>query len=104
MKNNNIVFFITLLTLILVITIPTILKVSHNHKEKLYNSEIAKIKQKATLCILEKKCINEKIFLRDLYEYGYIEEKKVNPKTKEYFNEDTSYLIQEEDDFFVDFN
>ena len=104
MKNNNPVIIISITTLILIILIPTLLKVSYNHKQKIYDSEIAKIKEKATICILEKKCVNEKIYLKDLVEYGYIKKRIVNPLTNEYFNEDESYLIKKEVDFEVEFN
>ncbi len=104
MKKNNPVIFISITTLILIILIPTFLKVSYNHKQKIYNSEIAKIKEQATLCILEKKCVNEKIYIKDLIEYGYIKDRIVNPITNEYFNEDESYLIKKEGDYEINFN
>lgn len=104
MKNNNFISLIAIIAILLIIIVPSILKVSDNHKQKLYDSKISQVKEKAILCILEKKCINEKIYLKDLYEYGYIKDKVVNPITKEYFNEDESYLIKKNKNFKVYFN
>ena len=94
MNSNKIMIYITIATIILVISIPSVVLVNKRHIEKTYNSVVLKIKEKAKKCVDEDKCQSEKIFLKDLYDKKYLE-KMLNPKTKEYFNEN-SYVIKKE--------
>ena len=92
MNNNKIVSLIAIGAIVLVITIPTIINITNNHKSRLFNSIVLKITEAAKKCYLEEKCNDEKIFLKDLYDNNYID-KQINPKTKEYLNEN-SYVIK----------
>ena len=92
MRLNKISVFLTIIALIIIVVIPTIIKINNNHTEKLYYSVSLKFTESASKCVLDEKCnINKKILISELYELKYLD-KQVNPVTKEYFNE-KSYII-----------
>ena len=97
MNNNKIVIYIALITVIFVIIIPSVILVNQRHKDKLYNSINLKITEAAKKCYLEDKCQDEKIFLKTLYDYNYLD-KQVNPYTKTYFSEN-SYVLNKKGKF-----
>ena len=94
MNSNKIIIIIALITIALVISIPSVYQVQNRHEEKQYNSVVLKITESAKKCVDEDKCHSSKIFLKDLYDKKYLE-KTINPKTKEYFDEN-SYVIKKE--------
>ncbi len=94
MNNNKIMITIACVTIVLVILVPSIILVNTRHTEKLYNSTILKITEAGKKCVNEDKCLSKKIFLKELYDKKYLE-KLVNPKTKQYFDEN-SYVIKKE--------
>lgn len=87
-------FILTLATmgiLILIIAIPSVIKVNKRHNDRLMHVTIAKITQSAEDCYYDKICPANKITLKELYDNNYLEE-IANPITKEYYNE-KSYVI-----------
>ena len=56
MNTNKIIIGICLITLMLVITIPTIAKINESQKEKEYQSLVLKIKEATKKCLREEKC------------------------------------------------
>ena len=101
MNNNKTVIIISVITLAIVICLPSSILVVNSHKEKLYNSLVLKITEAAKKCVVEEKCQNEKVFLKELYDNKYIS-KLVNPISKKYISED-AYVIKKEGKFqFID--
>ncbi len=89
MNNNKIVIFIFIISLILIICVPTILKVSERHKDALYTALENKIIEATKKCINENKCSEtENVSLKKLYNYNYLE-KLTDPITNEYIKEST---------------
>ena len=97
MDHNKIIIYLTIIAIIVVITIPTLIKVQANYKEKMYASTISTIETAATKCVNDGLCMEDEITLKELYDNKYLD-RVVNPTNKEYFK-DSSYLIKIEDEF-----
>lgn len=91
-KNKKIILIISCV-IISVIVITSIIKVSMNHSEKLYDSTVSKIIETAKRCYNEEKCLSNKITLKELYDLKYLDQMS-NPKTKEIFNENSYVVIE----------
>lgn len=102
MNTNKITVIGSIAIIILIISIPTVYKVIKTHNEILIEVVEEKIISAAKKCYFEEKCLNDKIYLKDLYELKYLE-KVNNPITKEYYNEN-SYIIKENDNFIFKAN
>lgn len=88
MNTNKITIIFTCISILLIISIPTIYKVVEKHNNDLYVVVENKIIEAAKNCYYDEKCLNEKILLKDLYDLKYLEEVS-NPVTKEYYNENS---------------
>ena len=93
MSKNFYLTLISLSILLAIIVIPSIIKVNNRHNEKLIRVVESKIKQKALDCFYEEDC-SEEITLKELYDKKYLE-KMANPISKEYYNNKSYVLIQE---------
>lgn len=98
-KYKNVLLF-TFVSLIIIIVICTIVGIESDKKEKTYENVVKEIIDAADKCTIDKKCVNDKILLKDLYDKNYIETKVVNPKTKKLFNE-KSYVLHSEGSFYI---
>lgn len=87
----------TIIIIIALITSVTIYKVIKKHNDNLMLVSEKYIIEKAQKCYIEKKCTEESVTLKSLYDLNYLEV-QVNPVTKEYYK-DTSYIIKEEDNY-----
>lgn len=83
-KNKN---FIAIIIIILTIAFATGLKVYNNHINNIYEVINKKICESASKCYLDNKCEGNSVKIRDLIDNNYLE-KQIDPKTKEYINED----------------
>lgn len=88
MNTNKSTIVFTCISIILIISIPTIYKVVKKHNNNLYKVTENKIIEAAKRCFYEEKCLDEKIYLRDLYNLKFLEQVN-NPITKEYYNENS---------------
>ncbi len=88
MNTNKIIVVSSIIVIILIIAIPTTYKVIKNHNQTLYKVVEDKIVEKAKACYYDKKCTNEKITLKELYQNKYLD-KVSDPITKEYYNENS---------------
>ena len=93
MKSNKIIVVSSIIIIILILAIPTTYKVIKNHNKNLYKVVEDKIVEKAKECYYDKKCLEEKITLKELYENEYLD-KVSNPITKEYYNENSYVEIK----------
>ena len=83
---------LTILSIILIITIPTVYKVIKDHRIKLYAVVEKEIIEAAEKCWNEEKCISDEIELKTLYELSYLE-KQSDPITKKVY-EGNSKIIR----------
>lgn len=97
MNNNKVVIYIAICTFLLIIIIPSILTVNKKHKDNLYKSITLKIEESAKKCVVDEKCKDQKIFLKELYDNKYLS-KQVNPYTNKYINED-SYVEKKDNKY-----
>lgn len=78
----------------------TSFKVVDNHNDKLLLVEEKYIIEKAKECKMEKKCNNDNITLKELYDLKYLE-KQVNPVSKEYYNLDAYVTLRNNEYVFI---
>lgn len=80
---------ITILSVLLIITIPTVYKVINNHRTKLYAVVEKEIIEAAENCWNNGDCIEDEITLKKLYDLKYLE-KQSDPITKKIYEEDST--------------
>ena len=97
MNTNKITIIGSIIAVLLILGIPTIYKVVKNHHNNLYQVVEDKIINSAKKCYYEEKCLNDKIYLSELYELQYLE-KVSDPISKEYYNVE-SYVKREDQNF-----
>lgn len=97
MNTNKITIIFSIIAILLIISIPTIYNVITNHHNNLYRVVEEKIINSAKKCYYEEKCTNQKITLKELYEFNYLD-KVSDPITKEYYADD-SYIERKENIF-----
>lgn len=97
MNTNKITIIFTCISILLIISIPTIYKVVKNHNKGLYIAIENKITEAAEKCYYDEKCLDEKILLKNLYDLKYLKPVS-NPITKEFYNEN-SYIIRNDNTF-----
>lgn len=90
--SNRIWVLGTLILLVLLVAIPSIIKVYNKHRVKLYNSVIDNAKYQALKCYHEDNC-GDVITLKELYDLKYMDS-LVNPLTKEIYDENTTFTIK----------
>jgi hypothetical protein len=100
MNKNKTIIYVTIIVVILLIGIPSTIKVINNHNEKLKRVVINEIVRYAKDCYYNESCIDDKITLEELYDKTDLEE-QINPVTKMKYNVD-SYVLVSEDFKFVD--
>ncbi len=97
--NNRFIIYVTIIALILILGIPTYLKVNNKYKERVILTLENKIKVKAIQCWNEKKCTNNIVYLKDLYNLDYLDT-LTNPITKKAVNS-SSYVEKKDDKIIV---
>ena len=100
MSINKISLNILVIALILIIGIPSIYKVVKHHQNAIYEVNKKLAIEKAQDCYYKKDCLNKKITLKELYDKKYIENRLVDPKTKEEYSEDSYVLINKKESIF----
>ena len=78
----------------------TSFKVVNKHNDKLLLVEEKYIIEKAKKCKMEKKCNNDNITLKQLYDLKYLE-KQVNPVSKEYYSLDAYVTLKNNEYVFI---
>ncbi len=94
MISNRTIFLITLLAIVMIITVPTIIRINDTHTERLLKVETLKIKEKALLCEVKGECKEEKITLKYLIDNKYLT-RGIDPRTKEYFKDDVYVILKD---------
>lgn len=95
MKSKKIISA-TFFTILGMIVLPTIYKIYTNHNRNLVRVIENEFLYQASICFKEEKC-ESKIYLKDLYENKYLEEKLTNPLNKKYYD-DNSYIDLEKNE------
>jgi hypothetical protein len=100
MDKNKVIMYATIVIVILMIAIPSTIKVINTHKERLTSVVVKEIVWKAKDCYYNDSCVDDKITLKELYEKTDLQE-EINPVTKKKYDED-SYVLVSEDFSFVE--
>ncbi len=100
MNKNKIIFYGTVLLIILLIAVPSIMKTVHKHNERLIAVTEKKIIETAKNCYYTESCINKEITLNELYEKTDLEV-MINPLTKKAYNE-SSYVDTQDNFKFIE--
>lgn len=100
MNLNKIVIYLTVVSIIAIIAIPTAVKVVSENHEKLYLVNEKLVTEKALRCIYDGKCKENKVTLKTLYDNMYIKDKVIDPVKKSVYSEDSYVIISEEGAIF----
>ena len=85
MNKNRIIAYVAILLLILLISIPSVIKTINKHNERLVGVTTGKIVEQAKNCYYNESCVGDKITLAELYEKtGLLE--LTNPITKKVYD------------------
>ncbi len=94
---NKIIVTCSVIIILLLVLVPSVYKVYKNHEDNLIKVTEQRIIEAAIKCKKESICTEESITLEMLYENNYLE-KESDPVTKEYYNE-LSYVVEEDNDY-----
>ena len=86
--NNKRVIIFTIVVVLIILIVPTAFKIYKEHNDKLIMVVEKEFLYQAEKCFKENNC-SEMIYLSDLYEKEYIEEKLFNPINKKYYSLDS---------------
>jgi hypothetical protein len=100
MNKNKVILYVTIIIIVILIAVPTTLKVIDKHKERLASVVINEIVWAAKDCYYNDSCVNDKITLKELYEKTDLQE-EINPITKKKYSEE-SYVLASEDFKFIE--
>lgn len=88
MTNKHIIY-LTIISIIIMIAIPTTYTVIKNHYKKLNVVVEKRITEAARECYKKDLCSKDKITLKELYETEFLKDKESDPKTKKYYKEES---------------
>lgn len=91
MNINKIVIYITTISIILIVALPTLYKVIKQNHDRLYLVSEKDIIESAENCYFDSKC-SKKVTLKELYDNKYLEKGMIDPVTKEVYL-DSSYVL-----------
>lgn len=92
MKNKQVIT-LTIFVILGMIIVPTIYKIYKNYNNNLILVVEKEFLYQAELCYKENKC-SELVYLKDLYDNKYLEEKLTNPTNKKYYKDDSYVKIE----------
>lgn len=93
MNRNKVIIYLTIISILLIISIPTVYNIIKKHNDRLIKVTEKRIEEAAKDCYLKDICKDNKITLKVLYDNKYLE-KESNPITKEYYNEESYVLVK----------
>lgn len=100
MNKNKVIFYVTIVIILLLIAIPSIVKTINTHNDRLVEATTKKIVDAAKNCYYTESCVNDTITLQELYEKTELKD-LVNPITKKKYNLE-SYVDVKTDFTFVE--
>lgn len=100
MNRNRIIFYITILLIIFMLSVPSVMKTIDKHNERLLGVTIGEIVEKAKSCYYNESCVGDTITLAELYEKTDLIE-LTNPITKKIYNSE-SYVDVNDNFNFVE--
>ena len=100
MTTNKFVIYLSLIFCIGIIAIPTITKVINKNHAALNKVNEKMAIESAEKCIFEGRCKSGKIYLKDLYDMGYLEDDIVSPETKVIYSKESYVVIEKENAIF----
>lgn len=96
-KVDTIINIVAIIVAILIILIPTTLKIIKTNRDRLHLVTNKRIIEAYQSCVKRYVCDDEKTTLNYLMENGFLQ-KEINPVTKEYYNLD-SYVIKDNNEY-----
>ena len=103
MNRNKVIVYLTIISILLIISIPTVYNIVKKHNDRLIMVTEKRIEEAAKDCYLKDICKDNKITLKVLYDNNYLE-KESNPITKEYYNENSYVLVKNNTYTFKEIN
>lgn len=100
MNTNKIVIYVTIISIVLIIGIPSIYKVIKSNQDKVKMVTYKYVIETAERCYYENVCKENIITLKDLYSYHYIKEDIVDPISKVIYSEDSYVEIDSKESKF----
>ena len=97
MNRNKIIINTTIISIVIIVLIPTLYTIIKRHNDRLIEVSTKRITEAAKKCYEDEKCKNEKITLKELYDNKYLK-KESNPITKEYYNEE-SFVTKKDNNY-----
>ncbi|MBE6161303.1 MAG: hypothetical protein E7158_03695 [Firmicutes bacterium] len=97
MNRNKIIINTTIISIVIIVLIPTLYTIIKKHNDRLMEVSTKRIVEAAKKCYDEEKCKSKKITLKELYDNKYLK-KESNPITKKYYNEKT-YIKKKNNDY-----
>lgn len=87
----------TVITITLMIGVPSYIEISKEHKNNLLQVSEKRIIEAAANCFKDETCITPKAYFKDLYDNNYLTSKEYDPFTKEVYSEESyvEYLDNE---------
>lgn len=102
MNYNKIIIIVSIILIVVILTFETHNQINNNHYKRLYDVEVAKIKEVALDCYRKNICENKLITLEKLYKEKLLEY-VINPKINDYFNEESYVIINKNNTYLCDF-
>lgn len=103
MNRNKVIVYLTIISILLIISIPTVYNIIKKHNYRLIMVTEKRIEEAAKDCYLKDICKDNKITLKVLYDNNYLK-KESNPITKEYYNENSYVLVKNNTYIFKEIN
>lgn len=94
MNINKIIIYLTIVTLLIMIGIPTVQKIIKENEQNKYLVMEKLITESAEKCLYENHCKSNIITLKELYEKKYLFETVIDPNTKIVLNENSYVEIK----------
>lgn len=101
MNTNKIVIYVTIISLLLLISIPTVYKVIKKNYNSLNLVTEKYIIETAERCFYEGVCKESTVTLKELYSYHYIKEDVVDPISKVVYSDKSYITIYEDKSIFT---
>lgn len=99
MTKNKIIFYLTLIAILLIIALPTTYKVIKKHQDRLLKITIKQIEETAKDCYYNSSCIENEITLKELYEKTDLP-RMSNPITKMVYSESSYVSVNDNFKFY----
>lgn len=95
--SNKRIIMMTLVIILIIIIVPTVYKINKDHNDKLLLVVENEFMYAAKKCYNDNVCLNNVVYLKELYDNDYLEEKLSDPITKKYYSEESYVDLDKEE-------